>query len=55
MQYFVHNNKKGILLSTSGGSYDKPGIDPQDKSSLFGKILFIELKSKKKLFIFLWS
>lgn len=47
MQYFVHNNKKGILLSTSGGSYDKPGIDPQDKSSLFGKILFIELKSKK--------
>jgi hypothetical protein len=47
MQYFVHNNKKGILLSTAGGSYDNPGDDPQNKSSLFGKILFIELKSKK--------
>jgi len=47
MQYFIHNDKKGILLSTAGGSYDNPGIDPQNKSSLFGKILFIELKSKK--------
>jgi hypothetical protein len=47
MQYFEHNNKKGILLSTAGGSYDNPGADPQNKLSLFGKILFIELNSKK--------
>ena len=47
MQFFVHNNKKGILLSTAGGSYDNPGVDPQNKSSLFGKILFIDLNSKQ--------
>ena len=49
MQNFVHNNQNGILLSTIGGSYDKPGNIAQDKSSIFSKILFIDLESKKNL------
>ena len=48
MQYFTHNSKNGILLSTASGSYDDPGNEAQNKESLFGKILFIELKSRKK-------
>ena len=47
MQNFVHNNQNGILLSTIGGSYDKPGNVAQDKSSILSKILFIDLESKK--------
>jgi len=47
MQYFIHENKKGILLSTIGGAYDKPGHVAQDQSSIFSKILFIELESKE--------
>jgi hypothetical protein len=47
MQFFTHNNKDGILLSTNAGTFDKPGTTAQDKTSLFGKILFIELNSKK--------
>ena len=49
MQNFVHNNKNGILLSTIGGSYDKPGNVAQDKSSILSKILFIDLETKKNL------
>jgi hypothetical protein len=48
MQFFTHNNKNGILFSTASGSYDDPGNDAQNKDSLFGKIMFIELVSKKK-------
>ena len=48
MQFFSHNGVNGILLSTSSGTYDNPGNDAQNKDSLFGKIIFIELESKKK-------
>jgi hypothetical protein len=48
MQFFNHRNKNGILLSTSGGSYDKPGNNSQNKQSLLGKIIFIELKNRTK-------
>jgi hypothetical protein len=47
MQFFTHNNKDGILLSTNAGTFDTPGNTAQDKLSLFGKILFIEIDSKK--------
>ena len=47
MQFFTYNNKDGILLSTNAGTFDTPGKAPQDKLSLFGKILFIETGSKK--------
>ena len=47
MQFFTHNNKDGILLSTNAGTFDTPGNTAQDKKSIFGKILFIEINSKK--------
>ena len=47
MQFFSHNKKNGILLSTAGGFYDNPGNISQKKESIFGKILFIDLISKK--------
>jgi len=48
MQSFNHNSKNGILFSTTSGSYNNPGNDAQNKNSLFGKIMFVELESKKK-------
>ena len=47
MQFFTHNNKDGILLSTNAGTFDTPGNTAQDKKSIYGKILFIEINSKK--------
>ena len=47
MQHLDNDNKNGILLSTSGGLYDNPSNEPQDKLSIFGKTLFIDLKNKE--------
>ena len=40
-------DQQGILLSTADSDNDKPGQKSQDENSIFGKILFINLKSKQ--------
>ena len=47
IQFYEHQNIKGLLLSTAEGEKDKPGINTQDKNSIYGKILFIPLNGEK--------
>ena len=47
IHFFSKNEEPGLLLSTSEGSHDKPGKLTQDKNSIFGKILFLQLKDGK--------
>ena len=49
MVFYKHKNVDGILFTASDVKQDKVDNLPQDKNSIFGKILFIELKSKKHL------
>ena len=46
MVFYKHKNVDGILFTTSDAKPDKVDNLPQDKNSIFGKILFIELESK---------
>ena len=46
MQFYNHNNNQGILLTTSNHPHDLPDNKPQETSSIFGKILFIDSISK---------
>ena len=46
LQFYIHNNKEGILISTSSGAYNSPDSSSQDVSSIFGKILFIGFQDK---------
>ena len=41
MQFFKYKSKEGLILSTSEGSYNKPGKNIQNKKSIFGKIIFL--------------
>ena len=52
MQFLKKENVEGLLLSTSEGIHDKPGINTQDPNSIFGKILFIpfEKNFEKEIF-----
>lgn len=45
MQFFIHQQKPGILVTTMEGVHDKPGINSQNDDSVFGKIIFINLKN----------
>ena len=47
LQYFKFNDQEGLLISTQDGDNDLPGVKPQDDNSIFGKILFMDLKSKE--------
>ena len=47
IQFFIKDEEPGLLLSTSEGTHDKPGDSTQDKNSIFGKILFLQLKDGK--------
>ena len=47
IQPFKFNNKEGILVTTHDADNDRPGIKPQNDSSIFGKILFIDIKTKE--------
>ena len=44
MQFYVHQNNPGILVSTVEGKHDEPGINSQKDTSVFGKIIFVNLK-----------
>ena len=48
MQFYQRDNVPGLLLSTSEGIHDRPGLNTQKKDSIFGKILFIQLNEGKK-------
>ena len=43
----IHNleNKKNLLLSISSGSYNSPSMESQDKKSIYGKTLLIDLEN----------
>ena len=43
MQFYIHQDKPGILVSTTEGTHDKPGVNSQNDNSVFGKIIFINL------------
>ena len=47
IQLYEYQNMKGLLLSTAEGEKDKPGINTQNKNSIYGKILFIPLNGDK--------
>jgi hypothetical protein len=46
MQEYLFENKKGILISTASVQQDVPGDTAQDDNSIYGKILFIDNKTK---------
>ena len=43
---YNHQNKKGMLFTTSELTRDEPDNSSQDESSIFGKILFIDYDTK---------
>ena len=45
MQFFIHQNEPGILVTTMEGMYDVPGVNAQKDGSVFGKTVFINLKN----------
>ena len=45
MQFFIHKEKKGLLLTAADVRGDKPTYRPQSDKSIFGKILFIDYES----------
>ena len=47
MQSFEHDNMTGLLVTVAAVIPDKPSERAQDDNSIFGKILFIDSKSKK--------
>lgn len=47
LEYYEHNNRQGILVSTSSGGYDQPDNNSQNEKSLFGKIIFIDIENYK--------
>ena len=47
MQFYIHEDEPGILVSTEEGIHDKPGVNAQNDNSVFGKIIFINLKNSK--------
>ena len=49
MQVYEHENKGGLLFTTSDSPNDKPNNKPQNDASIYGKILFIDFKNKKSL------
>jgi len=49
MQIFEHNGSKGLLASIGGEGINKPSDLAQNLDSDIGKIIFINLKDKKKI------
>ncbi len=49
MQKYLFNGDEGILISTSDSFQDEPDNRPQEDSSIFGKILFINLETRKHI------
>ena len=46
MQKYFHNENDGILITTGDNDADNPDLKPQNKDSIYGKIIFKELLSK---------
>ena len=49
---FEKNGIKGLLVSTSEGIHDEPGVNTQKKNSIFGKILFIPIDEPNNIEIY---
>ena len=47
IQVFNKNNNKGLIMSISSGAYNLPSEESQNHNSIYGKIIFIDLDSKK--------
>tara|TARA_B100000029_G_scaffold425060_1_gene433239 strand:- start:97 stop:1392 length:1296 start_codon:yes stop_codon:yes gene_type:complete len=47
MQFYNHKGRQGILASIGEGVHDKPGKNSQNDTSVFGKIIFIQLDDLK--------
>ena len=47
LEHFIFNDQEGLLISTQDADNDKPGKKPQDDNSIFGKILFMDIKTKE--------
>jgi hypothetical protein len=43
---FNFNGEEGILITTQDADNDKPGLKSQDESSIFGKTVFVNKKTK---------
>ncbi len=46
IQRYNYNNLKGIIISTLDADNDAPGKKAQDDNSIYGKIVFVDEKSK---------
>ena len=46
IKHYVYQNQNGILISTNDSDNDNPGSKAQDNSSIFGKILFVDIIKK---------
>ena len=49
MAFYEHENNEGLLISTAEGRRDKPNNNPQLNESIYGKILFFNLKTENYL------
>jgi len=49
MQFYKHENEKGLLITTSNHPNDRPDNKPQDINSIFGKILFIDFEKNNPI------
>ena len=47
MQFYNHKGRQRILASIGEGVHDKPGKNSQNDTSVFGKIIFIQLDDLK--------
>jgi hypothetical protein len=46
MQFYKHNNLNGIIFTSHGHKYNEPDNTPQDNNSIYGKVLFVDFKSR---------
>ena len=47
MQFYEHNNMNGLLLTSGIAKADRPSEKAQDDNAIYGKVLFIDSKTKK--------
>jgi len=50
MQFYTHNDSKGLLFTTNNVFQDQPDKDlSQNENSIFGKIIFIDFETKNNI------
>ncbi len=47
LEKYKFNGREGILITTQDADNDRPGVKPQNDNSIFGKILFMDIKNKE--------